>query len=56
MKNLKKLGKVLGKQEQKSVNGGKRKCHIELIQCTTNFDCGGCTCLYDNLNHLGYCI
>ena len=26
MKNLKNLGKVLGKKEQKSINGGERRC------------------------------
>ncbi len=35
MKNLKKLGKVLGKKEQKSINGGLRNADA----CNTASDC-----------------
>ena len=53
MKNLKKLGKVLGKQEQKNVFGGLR------MQCNCDRDCPQgqwcCArgCVYHNA--AGYC-
>jgi len=37
MKNLKKLGKVLGKGEQKSINGGKMACRFR--KCPKGFRC-----------------
>jgi hypothetical protein len=62
MKNLKNLGKVLNKQEQKSINGGKRLCNmLEVSQqtCTSNSDCRawiGAACSFASGSQQGFCV
>ena len=46
MKNLKKLGKVLGKKEQMSINGGQNSnicaLGLNMMSCQLDFDLKGC--------------
>ena len=61
MKNLKKLGKVLGKQKQKSVFGGRPpQIPFGTIPCSSTSPCPtGYDCLtkwYDHFGEIGFCI